>query len=79
MDIEYDNGAYNFGVGFPTRNSFIDEVLPRLELNFHNPELNGIGKQNGTAEAANGVTYLIKDENSSSSFIPQFKCTCCFN
>jgi hypothetical protein len=69
MDIEYDNGACNFGVDFPTRNSFIDEVLPKLELNFHNPELNGIGKQNGTAEASNGVIHLINIYNT----IPQHK------
>jgi hypothetical protein len=36
---------------------FIDDVLPKLNLNFHNPELNGIVKQNGALENTNGVSW----------------------
>lgn len=34
-------------IGFPTKKSFIDMVIPQLNLNFENPEFNGIVKQNG--------------------------------
>jgi hypothetical protein len=62
MDIGYSNGAFNLGAGFPVKASFIEEVLPRLNLNFHNPELNGFTKQhNGTAEASNGVGSGLPD------------------
>ena len=59
MDISYDNGSSNFGTDFPSKKSFIEEVLPKLNLNFHNPELNGLVKQNGSPESSNGVKTLI--------------------
>jgi hypothetical protein len=59
MDISYDNGSGNFGTDFPSKKSFIEEVLPKLNLNFHNPELNGLVKQNGALEFTNGVKTLM--------------------
>jgi len=37
----------SFIQGFPTKKSFIDMVIPQLNLNFENPEFNGIVKLNG--------------------------------
>ena len=28
----------NVGAGFPTKKMFLDEVIPQLNLNYHNPE-----------------------------------------
>lgn len=67
MDISYDNGASNFGEGFPTKKSFIDEVLPKLNLNFHNPELNGIVKQNGTLDVNDGNLDTLNEASNSSA------------
>lgn len=55
MDISYNQGSFNLGSGFPSKADFIGGVLPKLNLNFHNPELNGIVKQNGASESTNGV------------------------
>ena len=57
MDISYAGGSHNMGPGFPSKEAFIEDVLPKLNLNFHNPELNGIVKQNGTPENTNGVSF----------------------
>ena len=62
MDISYAGGWYNMGPGFPSKEAFIEDVLPKLNLNFHNPELNGIVKQNGTSENTNGVSFLYNVE-----------------
>ena len=48
------------GQGCPKVRDFLDEVIPKLTLNFHNPVLNGV-------RPANGVVYM--DENSTSSSI----------
>jgi len=32
------NDKFNVGSGFPTKKMFLDEVIPMLNLNYHNPE-----------------------------------------
>ena len=44
------NATWNMSSGFPTKQGFIQEMLPKLSLNFHNPGLEGIVLQNGNIE-----------------------------
>jgi len=37
--------GWNVGKGFPTKKLFIDEVLPKLNLNFHNPEFSDCSRE----------------------------------
>ena len=60
IDIAYGDKDYNMGQGCPKVRDFLDEIIPKLTLNFHNPVLNGV-------RPANGVVYM--DENSTSSSI----------
>ena len=46
------NIIWNMSNGFPTKQAFIQEMLPKLSLNFHNPGLEGIVAQNGSMEAS---------------------------
>ena len=57
IDIQYGEN-HNMGNGCPKLREFLDEIIPKLSLNFHNPVLNGHVKQNG-------VVFL--DENSTNS------------
>ena len=65
---------WNMSNGFPTKNEFIQEILPKLSLNFHNPGLDGIVLQNGNIESnieggGGGGGILVantKPENSTS-------------
>ena len=46
------NTIWNMSNGFPTKQAFIQEMLPKLSLNFHNPGLEGIVAQNGNMETS---------------------------
>ena len=50
-----DNTIWNMSNGFPTKSMFIQEMLPKLSLNFHNPGLEGIVIQNGSNESSSDV------------------------
>ena len=52
IDIQYgDDDEHNMGPGCPKLRQFLDEVKPKLSLNFHNPVLmNGHVKQNGVVD-----------------------------
>ena len=58
---------WNMSNGFPTKEGFIQEMLPKLSLNFHNPGLDGIVLQNGNAETASegcgGGTGILIDSS----------------
>ena len=41
FDIQYDEEEHNMGQGCPKVQDFVDEIIPKLTLNFHNPVLNG--------------------------------------
>ena len=52
FDVKYCNtknpkDPWSLAQGFPKCKDFIEFVLPKLSLNFHNPELQGIVAQNG--------------------------------
>lgn len=67
VDIDFRFGNWNMGQGFPRKKAFVSEILPKLNLNFHNPELNGFAVQkhnNGSEENCddnNAVTPLDKE------------------
>ena len=54
-DSYKDNTIWNMSNGFPTKSVFIQEMLPKLSLNFHNPGLEGIVVQNGSNESSSDV------------------------
>ena len=63
IDIQYgDDNKHNMGPGCPKLRQFLDEVKPKLSLNFHNPVL-----MNGHVKQQNGVVYM--DESSTNSTI----------
>ena len=63
IDIQYgDDNKHNMGPGCPKLRQFLDQVIPKLSLNFHNPVL-----MNGHVKHQNGVVYM--DESSTNSSI----------
>lgn len=61
LDIPYgENVDWSLGNGFPKIESFISEVVPKLNLQMPNPEINGIAKQNG-AESENAMAEFDED------------------
>jgi hypothetical protein len=64
-----ENAPWNMSSGFPTKQGFIQEMLPKLSLNFHNPGLEGIVLQNGditnTSEGSGGGGGIIVNNGKS--------------
>ena len=48
MDTPFADGV-NAGENFPRIGRLLDEIIPKLTLNMHNPEMNGVVKQNGNS------------------------------
>jgi len=46
--------GWNVGKGFPTKKLFIEEVLPRLNLNFHNPEFSDCSREDSPVSTVTG-------------------------
>ena len=67
------NTVWNMSNGFPTKQAFIQEMLPQLSLNFHNPGLDGIVVQNGNLESSSeasgggGGGIIISNDKSQAS------------
>ena len=59
FDIHYGE-EHNMGQGCPKVREFLDEIFPKLTLNFHNPELNGTNSR----PSFNSVVHM--NENSTS-------------
>ena len=66
--------VWNMSKEFPTKQAFIQEMLPKLSLNFHNPGLDGIVVQNGNVESLSeasggggGGGIIVNNDKSQSS------------
>jgi hypothetical protein len=66
FDVNMDDGKWNMGNGFPKIRDFLEEVIPNLSLNLHNPDINGLPEvSNGSNGAAGGKFrgYIGLDTN----------------
>ena len=68
------NTIWNMSNGFPTKQAFIQEMLPKLSLNFYNPGLKRIVAQNGNLKTSSeasigdgGVGIIINNGKSQTS------------
>ena len=66
FDVKYQDGKtdsegprWSLGQGFPSTKDFIQSMLPKLTLNFHNPGLQGIVAVNGASNGGSGGSTSI--------------------
>ena len=68
FDVKYQDGRkaegdrWSLGHGFPGTQDFIQTILPKLTLNFHNPGLQGIVAVNGASNGGAGGSSICVDK-----------------
>ena len=72
FDVKYqdktipEDARWSLGQGFPATKSFIQSMLPKLTLNFHNPELQGIVAVNGASNGGGSTAIFVEGKTSQS-------------